>query len=84
MLFPKTKGLPLVDPAVEGRGASEAEENGFAASFPKENGEDMVAAYLRANFDPQLAGIVCAVADVGDRAREYSEETKAAVKAMSS
>ncbi|KAL5528230.1 hypothetical protein ACEPAF_7366 [Sanghuangporus sanghuang] len=37
------------------------------------NGIDMVAAYLKENFDPQLVKLVCAVADVGDRGQEYPE-----------
>jgi len=37
------------------------------------NGTDMIAAYLRENFDQQLVKIVCALADVGDRGQEYPE-----------
>ncbi|KAL5485010.1 hypothetical protein ACEPAI_7652 [Sanghuangporus weigelae] len=37
------------------------------------NGTDMVAAYLKENFDPQLAKLVRALADVGDRGQEYPE-----------
>lgn len=44
------------------------------------NGIDMVAAYLKEKFDPKLAAIVCAMADVGDRKQEYDEKTKLAVK----
>lgn len=46
------------------------------------NGTDMVAAYIKATFPPQLAGIVCALADVGNRDQEYSAETKKAVAAL--
>lgn len=35
------------------------------------NGLDCVAAYIRAHFNPELAEIVCRLADVGDRPREY-------------
>ncbi|KAL5523975.1 hypothetical protein ACEPAG_8148 [Sanghuangporus baumii] len=37
------------------------------------NGTDMVAAYLKENFDPQLVNLICALADVGDRGQEYPE-----------
>ena len=37
------------------------------------NGTDMIAAYLKENFDPQLVTLVCALADVGDRGQEYPE-----------
>ena len=37
------------------------------------NGTDMVAAYIKDTFDPRLAKLVCALADVGDREQEYPE-----------
>lgn len=37
------------------------------------NGLDMVAAYLRDRMSPELAGFVCQMADVGDRAAEYEQ-----------
>ena len=37
------------------------------------NGTDMIAAYLRENFDQQLVKFVCRLADVGDRGQEYPE-----------
>lgn len=35
------------------------------------NGIDMVAAFIRENYPHEVAEIVCAVADVGDRPQEY-------------
>ncbi|PGH14261.1 hypothetical protein AJ80_06001 [Polytolypa hystricis UAMH7299] len=35
------------------------------------NGNDLVAAYIRETFPGPLAEVICALADVGDRKREY-------------
>ncbi|RMZ79690.1 hypothetical protein DV738_g3230, partial [Chaetothyriales sp. CBS 135597] len=37
------------------------------------NGHDMVAAYLRKKVHPQVAQIVCATAEVGDRPQKYDQ-----------
>ena len=44
------------------------------------NGNDCVAAYIKAHFNVELADIVCRMADVGDRPREY--ETSQMVEGM--
>lgn len=35
------------------------------------NGNDTISAYLKKHFNPELAEIVCRMADVGDRSRSY-------------
>jgi len=35
------------------------------------NGNDCVAAYIKAHFNQEFAEIVCRIADVGDRSRDY-------------
>jgi hypothetical protein len=37
------------------------------------NGQDMVAAYLHEKFQTELADLVCAMAEVGDRGQEYDK-----------
>lgn len=54
-------------------------ESGLSGDRPAElwtaagitNGNDTISAYLREHFNPELAEIVCRMADVGDRPRTY-------------
>jgi len=55
LLLPKTKGLPLFDSAVDGRGASDAEAKGFGGGFPNEQGKE--AAVFAAGAAPKENGV---------------------------
>lgn len=65
---------------VNAKGQSEKTKAELWSSGGITVGNDMVAAYLREKMSPELADLVCTMAEVGDRTREY-DESKGAMRA---
>lgn len=41
------------------------------------NGLDALAAFVRKTYAPEVAGLVCTMADIGDRGQLYPDQAKA-------
>ncbi|KAI5118497.1 hypothetical protein M0805_003997 [Coniferiporia weirii] len=70
MLLPLLKKIAPDVQWTEKRWEVDLEEKVWTSGIVS-NGLDLVAAYIRKTFAPELAEFVCATADVGERGREY-------------